>query len=77
MKGGGKSYRKASEKIDRSQRYTLADAVQLVRDTARVKFDETVELAVRLGVDPRQADQNVRGTVLLPHGMGKSTLQKV
>jgi len=44
----------------------------LVRETARVKFDETVELAVRLGVDPRQADQNIRGTVLLPHGMGKT-----
>ena len=44
----------------------------MVRETARVKFDETVELAVRLGVDPRQADQNIRGTVLLPHGMGKT-----
>ncbi|HEX9880251.1 MAG TPA: 50S ribosomal protein L1 [Candidatus Binatia bacterium] len=72
MKGGGKSYRKCAEKVDRARRYTLEDAVRLVRETARVKFDETVELAVRLGVDPRQADQNVRGTVLLPHGMGKS-----
>ncbi len=72
MKSGGKSYRTALEKVDRNRRYTLKEALRLVRETARVKFDETVELAVRLGVDPRQADQNVRGTVLLPHGMGKS-----
>ena len=72
MKSEGKTYRAALEKVDRNRRYTLEEALKLVRETARVKFDETVELAVRLGVDPRQADQNVRGTVLLPHGMGKA-----
>jgi len=68
----GKSYRARLEKVDRDRRYTLEEGLRLVRETARVKFDETVELAVRLGVDPRQADQNIRGTVLLPHGMGKT-----
>lgn len=72
MSGSGKSYEAALAKIDRSQRYLLEDGLKLVRETARAKFDETVELAVRLGVDPRQADQNVRGTVTLPHGMGKA-----
>lgn len=72
MRNEGKSYRAALEKVDRNRRYTLEEALRLVRATARVKFDETVELAVHLGVDPRQADQNVRGTVLLPHGMGKA-----
>ena len=71
MSGKGKSYRATLEKVDRDRRYTLEEGLRLVRETARVKFDETVELAVRLGVDPRQADQNIRGTVLLPHGMGK------
>jgi large subunit ribosomal protein L1 len=55
-----------------NQRYLLEDTLRLVKETARAKFDETVEMAVRLGVDPRQADQNVRGTVTLPHGMGKT-----
>lgn len=68
----GKSYRARLEKVDHDRRYTLEEGLRLVRETARVKFDETVELAVRLGVDPRQADQNIRGTVLLPHGMGKT-----
>jgi large subunit ribosomal protein L1 len=72
MSGNGKSYRAALAKIDRSQRYALEDALGLLKETARAKFDETVEMAVRLGVDPRQADQNVRGTVSLPHGMGKT-----
>ena len=67
-----KGYRAAVEKVDREQRYPLAQAVVLVKGTARAKFDETVEIAVRLGVDPRKADQNVRGTVVLPHGTGKS-----
>lgn len=71
MNGKGKSYRAALAKVDRAQRYLLEDGLRLLRDTARAKFDETVELAIRLGVDPRQADQNVRGTVSLPHGMGK------
>lgn len=72
MNGKGKSYRAALARVDRAQRYLLEDGLRLVRDTARAKFDETVEMAIRLGVDPRQADQNVRGTVSLPHGMGKT-----
>lgn len=67
----GKKYRDALAKVDRSQRYLLEDSLRLLKETARAKFDETVELAIRLGVDPRQADQNIRGTVTLPHGMGK------
>jgi large subunit ribosomal protein L1 len=72
MSGNGKNYRAALAKVDRTQRYPLEDSLRLVKDTARAKFDETVEMAIRLGVDPRQADQNVRGTVNLPHGMGKT-----
>ena len=71
MSGDGKSYRAALAKIDRGQRYPLEEGLRLVKETGRAKFDETVEMAVRLGVDPRQADQNVRGTVSLPHGIGK------
>ncbi|HEU5464511.1 MAG TPA: 50S ribosomal protein L1 [Candidatus Binatia bacterium] len=67
----GKKYRDALAKVDRSQRYLLEDSLRLLKETARAKFDETVEMAIRLGVDPRQADQNIRGTVTLPHGMGK------
>jgi len=72
MSGNGKKYRVALAKVDRTQRYPLEDGLRLVKDTACAKFDETVEMAIRLGVDPRQADQNVRGTVNLPHGMGKT-----
>ncbi|HWX76825.1 MAG TPA: 50S ribosomal protein L1 [Candidatus Acidoferrales bacterium] len=72
MSANGKSYKAALAKVDRNQRYLLEDTLRLVKETARAKFDETVEMAVRLGVDPRQADQNVRGTVTLPHGMGKT-----
>ena len=72
MSGMGKSYRKVFEKVDRNQRYQLEDSLKLVKETARAKFDETVDMAIRLGVDPRQADQNIRGTVPLPHGMGKT-----
>jgi large subunit ribosomal protein L1 len=68
----GKRYRTALAGVDRAKRYSLEDALGLVVNTAKAKFDETIELAVRLGVDPRQADQNVRGTVVLPHGTGKS-----
>lgn len=67
----GKKYRDALAKVDRSQRYLLEESLRLLKETARAKFDETVEMAIRLGVDPRQADQNIRGTVTLPHGMGK------
>lgn len=68
----GKNFRAVLAKVDRNQRYPLADSLRLVKETACAKFDETVELAIRLGVDPRQADQNIRGTVSLPHGMGKA-----
>ncbi len=68
----GKRYRAALQAIDRSKRYSLDEAIRLAVASASAKFDETVELAVRLGVDPRQADQNVRGTVALPHGTGKT-----
>ncbi|TDC96053.1 50S ribosomal protein L1 [Actinomadura sp. 7K507] len=67
-----KSYRSASEKIDRDRLYSPAEAVKLAKDTTVVKFDPTVEVALRLGVDPRKADQMVRGTVNLPHGTGKT-----
>ncbi|ASU85677.1 50S ribosomal protein L1 [Nocardiopsis gilva YIM 90087] len=67
-----KNHRKSSELIDRSKLYAPADAVKLAKDTSTVKFDATVEVALRLGVDPRKADQMVRGTVNLPHGTGKT-----
>ena len=72
MSGNGKTFRAALAKVDRNQRYLLEYSLRLAKETARAKFDETVELAIRLGVDPRQADQNIRGTVSLPHGMGKT-----
>jgi large subunit ribosomal protein L1 len=67
----GKKYRKVSEKVDRVARYSLDEAISLLKECAFAVFDETVEVAVRLGVDPRKADQMVRGTVILPHGTGK------
>jgi len=67
----GKKYENAAKNIDRQKRYTLEEALKLVVENKVAKFDETVELAVRLNVDPRQADQNVRGTVVLPNGTGK------
>jgi large subunit ribosomal protein L1 len=72
MAKSSKRHRASLGKVDRERRYSLEDAVKLAIETDPAKFDETVELAVRLGVDPRQADQNVRGTTLLPHGTGKS-----
>lgn len=68
----GKKYRAANEKITPDKLYPLGEAVALAVASKTSKFDETLEIAVRLGVDPRQADQNVRGTVVLPHGTGKS-----
>lgn len=67
----GKRYRKASEGVDVDKLYPLEEAVARIAGGSGTKFDETVELAVRLGVDPRHADQNVRATVSLPHGTGK------
>lgn len=63
---------KALEKVDRQKRYTLSEAAQLVKDAAYAKFDESVDVAVRLGVNPKHADQMVRGALVLPHGTGKS-----
>jgi large subunit ribosomal protein L1 len=68
----GKRYRAGVALVDRTKRYLLEDAIRLAVETGKAKFDETIEMAVRLGVDPRQADQNVRGTVVLPHGTGKA-----
>ena len=67
-----KGYRKVSELIDRSRLYPPMEAVKLAKQTTPTKFDATVEVAMRLGVDPRKADQMVRGTVNLPHGTGKT-----
>jgi large subunit ribosomal protein L1 len=67
----GKKMLEACKKFDKSRRYELHDALQLVKDIAFAKFDESVEMAVRLGVNPRHADQMVRGSVVLPHGVGK------
>jgi large subunit ribosomal protein L1 len=69
----GKRYRTASQTIDRSRAYPLAEAVALLKAYPPVKFDESVDLAINLGVDPKHADQMVRGTISLPHGIGKST----
>jgi len=68
----GKKYRAAAEKIEVGHKYTLEDAVSKLKEIAFAKFDETVELTMWLGVDPRKADQLVRGTIVLPHGLGKS-----
>ena len=68
----GKGYRKAAELIDKTKLYAPAEAVKLAKETSPSKFDGTVEVAMRLGVDPRKADQMVRGTVNLPHGTGKT-----
>ncbi|NLB08908.1 MAG: 50S ribosomal protein L1 [Clostridiales bacterium] len=68
----GKKYREVAKLVDRSKIYEPAEALELVRKTATAKFDETVELHVRLGVDSRHADQQVRGAVVLPHGTGRT-----
>ncbi|MBO6522142.1 MAG: 50S ribosomal protein L1 [Rhodospirillales bacterium] len=68
----GKRYSAALENLDRDAVYTIEDAVKILKDNAKAKFDETIEVAMNLGVDPRHADQMVRGTVSLPHGTGKA-----
>ena len=67
----GKNYRKANEKVEKNKAYSLEEAVKLAVATSPVKFDATLEMHFRLGVDPRQADQNIRATVTLPAGTGK------
>ena len=71
-KSHGKNYRNAVASYDRETLHTPADAVAKVKSLAKAKFDETVELAVRLGLDPRKTEQSVRGTVSMPSGTGKS-----
>src|SRR5580658_9368821 len=72
MSQHGKKYKEALTKVDREALYSVGEAVDLIKSLASAKFDETVELAVRLGVDPRKADQIVRGTLSLPSGTGRS-----
>ena len=67
----GKRFRAAQAKIDKKKLYTIEEAVALVKESASAKFNESVDIAVRLGVDPKKADQAIRGTVSLPHGIGK------
>ncbi|MBM4331281.1 MAG: 50S ribosomal protein L1 [Deltaproteobacteria bacterium] len=68
----GKTYLEERKKIDRTTRYDLDTGLKLVKESARAKFDESVDMAIRLGVNPKHADQMVRGTVALPHGVGKA-----
>ena len=68
----GKNYQESMKLVDRLNAYDPEEAIELVQKTAKAKFDETIELSIRLGVDPRHADQQVRGAVVLPHGTGKT-----
>lgn len=72
MSKHGKKYTAAAKKVDALKRYSLDEAVKIVKSTKTAKFDESVDVAINLGVDPRHADQLVRGTVVLPHGTGKT-----
>lgn len=68
----GKKYQDSFELVDRTKLYDITEGIELVKQTAKAKFDETIEACVRLGVNPRHADQQVRGAVVLPHGTGKT-----
>ncbi len=68
----GKKFVAVAKKIDFAKKYSVEDAFKLVMETAPAKFDETIEVAIRLGVDPKQSDQQVRGAIALPHGLGKN-----
>lgn len=72
MKKRGKKYEAAAKLVDRSKAYDAKEAVALAKQTATANFDETIEVSFRLGVDPKHADQNIRGAVVLPHGTGKT-----
>ncbi|MBO1005169.1 50S ribosomal protein L1 [Pseudogracilibacillus auburnensis] len=72
MKKRGKKYQEAAKLVDRTKQYDIAEAIALLKETAKAKFDETVEVAFRLGVDPKKADENIRGAVVLPHGTGRT-----
>jgi large subunit ribosomal protein L1 len=69
----GKNYIEARNKVDRTRKYELEEAVRLLTETSHARFDQTVDIAIRLGVDPKKADQMVRGSVVLPHGTGKTS----
>lgn len=71
MKRRGKRYIKAREEVDRSKKYSLEEAISLMKKLKYTKFDETADASFRLNVDPKNADQNIRGSVLLPHGLGR------
>lgn len=68
----GKRYKKALTEFEKANLYTIDEALELCKKTATAKFDETLEVSIKLGIDPRRSDQNVRGTVVLPHGTGKT-----
>jgi len=72
MKARGKKYQEALKQFDRTKLYEVDEALELVKKLAQAKFDETIEIAVKLGVDPRHADQQIRGAVVLPHGTGRT-----
>ena len=74
MAKAGKNLRAARENVDRETLYAVEEAIALVKDNASAKFDETIDVAMNLGVDPRHADQMVRGVVQLPNGTGKLTI---
>jgi len=71
MKKRGKKYLKSREKVNREKRYNLDEAIAVVKNCASAKFDESVDMSIRLGIDPKKSDQGVRGAVVLPHGLGK------
>jgi large subunit ribosomal protein L1 len=68
----GKKWNSVRKKVDKTKEYTLGEAVEFLKGNSQVKFDETVEVAVNLGIDPKKSDQAVRGSVVLPHGLGKT-----
>ncbi len=72
MSTRGKRYLQSREKTDRTSRYDLDEGLKLLKETGRAKFDESVDMAIRLGVNPKHADQMIRGTLVLPHGVGKT-----
>ena len=72
MKRRGKNYQEAVKLVDNSKSYDIHEAISLLKEVSKAKFDETVEVAFRLGVDPKKADENIRGAVVLPHGTGKT-----
>lgn len=72
MKKFGKKYVEASKKVDNTKEYSIKDAIKLVKDTSITKFDSTVDLAIKLGIDPKKQDQQMRGSLVLPNGTGKT-----